>query len=45
MNQTNQIDQMNQKDQNNRRNSMKHVLLGILCLATALALPAFAQNE
>lgn len=44
-NQTNQIDQMNQKDQNNQGNSMKHVLLGILCICTSFSLPAFAQDQ
>jgi hypothetical protein len=44
MNLTDQIDQMNQTDQNNWGDSMKHVLLGILCVCTSLALTAFAQD-
>lgn len=39
------MDQMNQIDQNNRGNSMRHVLLAILCTCTALSLPAFAQDQ
>jgi membrane-bound lytic murein transglycosylase MltF len=42
MNQTNQRDQTNQ---NIRGDFMKHLLLGILCICTALALPAFAQDQ
>jgi len=42
MNQTNQSDQTNQ---NTRGDFMMHLLLAILCVTTALALPAFAQNE
>lgn len=40
-----QTNQTNQKDQNNWGNSMKHVLLAILCICTALSLPAFAQDQ
>src|SRR5262249_22206965 len=39
---------MNRRDQTNQNNLgdfMKHVLLSILCVSTALALPAFAQDQ
>jgi membrane-bound lytic murein transglycosylase MltF len=39
------MNQIDQTDQNNRGDSMKHVLLGILCICTALSLPAFAQDQ
>ena len=39
------MNQTDQPNQNDRENSMKHVLLGILCFCTLLAPPALAQDK